>query len=77
MVPANVARAAARLSAPLVAVSSDAVFPGRREPYPETAHPDPVTAYGEAKVVAETAIADILSSSAVRVPHVPGERDSV
>lgn len=62
---ANVARAAAHFGARMVAVSSDAVFPGRPEPYPETAPPDPVTAYGAAKVAAETAIADILPGAAV------------
>lgn len=62
---AHVARASARLGAQMVAVSSDAVFPGCQEPYPETAPPDPVTAYGAAKLAAETAIADILPGAAV------------
>jgi dTDP-4-dehydrorhamnose reductase len=36
-------------------VSSDVVFGGRPVPYDESATPDPVSAYGEAKVLAETA----------------------
>lgn len=51
----HVARAAARVGARLVLVSSDVVFGGRPVPYDETATPDPVSAYGAAKVLAETA----------------------
>ncbi len=51
----HVARAAARVGARLVLVSSDVVFGGRPVPYDESATPDPVSAYGEAKVLAETA----------------------
>ncbi|HEX5916389.1 MAG TPA: sugar nucleotide-binding protein [Nocardioides sp.] len=52
---AHVARAAARVGARLVLVSSDVVFGGRPEPYDESSPPDPVSAYGEAKVEAERA----------------------
>lgn len=51
----HVARAAARIGARLVLVSSDVVFGGSEEPYDESAVPDPASAYGEAKVLAETA----------------------
>ncbi|TGN66265.1 NAD-dependent epimerase/dehydratase family protein [Nocardioides eburneiflavus] len=51
----HVARAAARVGARLVLVSSDVVFGGRPVPYDESATPDPVSAYGVAKVLAETA----------------------
>jgi dTDP-4-dehydrorhamnose reductase len=51
----HVARAAARVGARLVLVSSDVVFGGRPVPYDESATPDPVSAYGEAKVLAEGA----------------------
>jgi dTDP-4-dehydrorhamnose reductase len=51
----HVAQAAARLGARLVLVSSDAVFGGSETPYDESAVPDPVSAYGEAKLLAETA----------------------
>lgn len=52
---AYVAEAAAQVGARLVLVSSDVVFGGRPAPYDETAQPDPVSAYGEAKVEAEVA----------------------
>jgi dTDP-4-dehydrorhamnose reductase len=51
----HVAQAAARVGARLVLVSSDVVFGGRPVPYDESVPPDPVSAYGEAKVEAETA----------------------
>lgn len=51
----HVAQAAARVGARLVLVSSDVVFGGSDEPYDESAVPDPVSAYGEAKVLAESA----------------------
>jgi dTDP-4-dehydrorhamnose reductase len=51
----NVAHAAAGVGARLVLVSSDVVFGGSETPYDESAVPDPVSAYGEAKVLAETA----------------------
>ena len=52
---AHVARAAADVGARLVLVSSDVVFGGRPLPYDESVLPDPVSAYGQAKVVAEQA----------------------
>jgi dTDP-4-dehydrorhamnose reductase len=52
---AHVARAAARVGARVVLVSSDVVFGGRPVPYDESVRPDPVSAYGEAKVEAEAA----------------------
>ena len=52
---AHVARAAVRVGARLVLVSSDVVFGGRPVPYDESVQPDPVSAYGGAKVEAETA----------------------
>ena len=52
---AHVADASARVGARLVLVSSDVVFGGSDRPYDETAVPDPVSAYGAAKVAAETA----------------------
>ena len=55
---AHVARAASRAGARLVLVSSDIVFSGSEKPYDESAVPDPVSAYGEAKVLAENAALD-------------------
>ncbi|HEU4338155.1 MAG TPA: sugar nucleotide-binding protein [Nocardioides sp.] len=52
---AHVADASASVGARLVLVSSDVVFGGRPVPYDESVPPDPVSAYGEAKVAAETA----------------------
>jgi dTDP-4-dehydrorhamnose reductase len=52
---AHVAQATARVGARLVLVSSDVVFGGRPVPYDESVRPDPVSAYGEAKVEAEAA----------------------
>ena len=52
---AHVAEAAAGVGARLVLVSSDVVFGGSHRPYDESAVPDPVSAYGAAKVAAETA----------------------
>lgn len=52
---AHVARSAARVGSRLVLVSSDVVFGGRPVPYDESVRPDPVSAYGEAKVEAEAA----------------------
>lgn len=52
---AHVAQASARVGARVVLVSSDVVFGGRPVPYDESVRPDPVSAYGEAKVEAERA----------------------
>lgn len=52
---AHVAQAAARVGARVVLLSSDVVFGGSDRPYDESAVPDPVSAYGEAKVAAEAA----------------------
>lgn len=52
---AHVAEAAARVGARFVLVSSDVVFGGRPVPYDESVPPDPVSAYGAAKVEAERA----------------------
>lgn len=54
----HVARAAASYGARLVLVSSDVVFGGSDQPYDEHATPDPVSAYGAAKVEAERAALD-------------------
>ncbi|NYE34905.1 dTDP-4-dehydrorhamnose reductase [Nocardioides cavernae] len=52
---AHVAQAAADVGARMLLVSSDVVFGGSDRPYDESSVPDPVSAYGRAKVVAETA----------------------
>lgn len=62
---AHVAQAAAAIGARMVLVSSDVVFGGSDQPYDESAVPDPVTAYGRAKVVAETATLAALADAVV------------
>lgn len=56
---ANVARAAAATGARLLHVSTDLVFDGAREPparYAEDDEPQPVSAYGRAKLAAERSV---------------------
>lgn len=54
----SVARAAARVGARLVHLSSDVVFSGRKgAPYVEEDEPDPVTDYGRTKAEAEARVA--------------------
>jgi len=59
----NVARAAARLGARLIHISTDVVFDGEKGGYVEEDHPSPVTAYGHSKALAEEAVrgADVAS----------------
>jgi dTDP-4-dehydrorhamnose reductase len=52
----TVARAAARVGAELLHLSSDMVFDGDNAPYAESAPPSPITAYGRAKAEAETIV---------------------
>jgi len=52
----NVAEAATACGARLVHVSSDAIFPGRTEPYREYDAPFPITDYGVMKLEAERAV---------------------
>ncbi|HZX56524.1 MAG TPA: sugar nucleotide-binding protein, partial [Ilumatobacteraceae bacterium] len=52
----NVAEAAAACGARFVHVSSDAIFPGRPEPYREYDAPFPITEYGVMKLEAERAV---------------------
>jgi dTDP-4-dehydrorhamnose reductase len=54
----HVARAAARVGARLVHVSTDVVFPGRQRPYVEGDLPAPTNDYGRAKADAERAVAE-------------------
>src|SRR5690348_12540474 len=49
---AYIALAAQETGARLVHISSDAVFDGMRNPYTETARPNPITSYGAAKAAA-------------------------
>jgi dTDP-4-dehydrorhamnose reductase len=62
---AHVAVAATRIGSRLVHVSTDAVHPGRAEPYDETVPPRPVYLYGAAKAAAEVAVRAVAPGAAV------------
>jgi dTDP-4-dehydrorhamnose reductase len=62
----NVARAAARVHARLVHVSTDVVFSGRlHRPYRERDRLDPITDYGRAKADAEHAVAELARGAVI------------
>jgi dTDP-4-dehydrorhamnose reductase len=62
----NVARAAGRMRARLVHVSTDVVFSGRlHRPYREPDRLDPITDYGRAKADAEGAVAELARGAAI------------
>jgi len=66
---ANVARAAAAAGARLVHLSTDVVFAGRAgRPYTEADRPDPCTAYGRAKALAELEVARACPAAAIVRP---------
>jgi len=52
----NVAEAADRAGARLIHLSTDLVFDGEHSPYSEEDEPDPVSAYGQAKLEAERVV---------------------
>lgn len=52
----NIARAATRVHARLIHLSSDVIFDGEHAPYDESAPPDPISPYGESKARAERAV---------------------
>jgi dTDP-4-dehydrorhamnose reductase len=57
---ANVAAVAASVRAPLIHISTDYVFDGRKpSPYVETDAPNPVSVYGASKLAGEAAIAEV------------------
>lgn len=63
---ADIAAAAARTGAFVVAVSTDYVFAGDAEaPYVESAQPDPRTAYGRTKLLGERALAASAADHAI------------
>jgi dTDP-4-dehydrorhamnose reductase len=73
---ASLAAACAAAGARLLHVSTDYVLPGTASsPYPETAPPDPVNAYGRSKLVGERAVLSLLPSAGyvVRTAWLYGE----
>jgi dTDP-4-dehydrorhamnose reductase len=61
-----VARAAKRVGAHLIHMSSDALFDGEREgAYTEQDAPRPITPYGEAKAAAERLVAELYSDALI------------
>jgi dTDP-4-dehydrorhamnose reductase len=74
----NVARAAARIGAGLVHVSSDVVFDGRKgAPYIEEDEPSPVHAYGRSKAEGERRVANAHPKALiVRTSLIVGGRQS-
>jgi dTDP-4-dehydrorhamnose reductase len=62
----HVVAAAHRVQARVIHLSTDSIFRGDKAPYDETAVPDPVNAYGQAKAAAETIVAVYTNSVIVR-----------
>ena len=61
----NVARAAARVNARLIHLSSDVIFDGEHAPYAESAPPDPISPYAESKARAEYAVLEDYPRAAI------------
>lgn len=61
----NVAHAAVRSNAYLIAVSTDFVFSGSAPPYPEDAPTDPISVYGSSKSAGELAVLEASDAFAV------------
>lgn len=62
---AHVARACRALGARLIHLSTDQVFDGENPPYAESALPNPLTEYGQAKLRAEHWVQAILPSATI------------
>jgi len=63
---ANIARACAELAVPLVHISTDYVFDGRKvEPYIEEDEPSPLNVYGRSKLAGEERVREILDQHVI------------
>lgn len=62
---AHVAQACAKLGARLIHLSTDQIFDGEHPPYAESAMPNPITPYGQAKLQAERLVQAILPGATV------------
>jgi len=59
----NTAKAAARVGAPMIFISTDFVFNGKKTtPYSETDTPDPISVYGRTKYEAERELENVMGS---------------
>ncbi len=67
---ANVARAASRIKAKFIFISTDFVFDGAGAPYKEESTPNPLSVYAKSKLGGETAALTISENSAVCRPAV-------
>ena len=61
----EVVRTCATHGVRLIHCSSDVVFDGEHGPYAESDAPSPISAYGEAKAVAETTVAELVPEAAI------------
>ncbi len=61
----NIARAATRVGARLIHLSSDVIFDGEHAPYDESAPPNPISPYGESKARAERVVLDELPRAVI------------
>jgi dTDP-4-dehydrorhamnose reductase len=73
--PALLARLCARAGTPLIHISTDYVFDGRKTvPYVETDRPNPINVYGRSKLAGEAAVAENLREHVIlRTSWVFGE----
>jgi dTDP-4-dehydrorhamnose reductase len=63
--PLNLARVAAEVGARFVYFSTDYIFDGVEGPYDESARPNPLSVYGQAKLEAEEALTNLLGDQLV------------
>jgi dTDP-4-dehydrorhamnose reductase len=61
----HVARAARRIQARLIHLSSDVIFDGEHAPYDEAALPDPISPYGDSKAQSESAVSAEYPAAAI------------
>ncbi len=75
----KVAKAADKLSVPLLYISTDYVFDGENPPYSENDEPNPVSVYGKSKLLGEDFVNRLSSSIVLRVSWLfgPEGRDFV
>jgi dTDP-4-dehydrorhamnose reductase len=62
---AHVARACQAIGARLIHLSTDQLFDGENPPYAESAVPNPLTGYGQAKLRAENFVREILPTATI------------